>query len=65
MWQERQWFANSSPPGMASLQNVGVHYLLWRVQYWLIPRINENLSELREEVKFRYCAWATLRHMFE
>ena len=53
MWQEQQWFAENAPPGMQNLQNVGVHYLLWRVQDWLIPQINSNLAGLREDISVK------------
>lgn len=53
MWQERDWFANNAPPGVGALKHVGVHYLLWRVQDWLIPQINSNLADVREDVRAR------------
>lgn len=41
---------------MQGLQNVGVHYLLWRVQDWLIPQINNNLAGLKEDIRIRQVA---------
>lgn len=41
---------------MQDLQNVGVHYLLWRVQDWLIPQINNNLAGLKEDIRVRQAA---------
>ena len=38
------------------MQNVGVHYLLWRVQDWLIPQINNNLAGLKEDIRVRQAA---------
>lgn len=53
MWSERDWFANNTRPGVSELPNVGVHYLLWRVQDWLIPQINRNLADITETVRVR------------
>jgi len=38
---------------MQGMQNVGVHHLLWRVQDWLIPQINNNLAALKEDIRAR------------
>ncbi len=53
LWQEQQWFAEHTPSGMQGMQNVGVHHLLWRVQDWLIPQINNNLAALKEDIRAR------------
>ena len=51
MWQECQWFADSAPPAMRDLPNVGMHYLEWKVTNWLLTSVNNNLADFKQDVK--------------
>ena len=53
-WQEQQWFEHeigTKHPDCAGMANVGLHYLLWRVQQWLVPQINVSLTALKENME--------------
>ncbi len=53
-WQEQEWFEReigTKHPECAGIANVGLHYLLWRVQQWLVPQINVSLTALKENME--------------
>lgn len=53
-WQEQDWFdlqLRIDHSDCKSMPNVGVHYLLWRVQKWLVPQITKSLNMLKENME--------------
>lgn len=53
-WQEQDWFdqmLKTQHPDCQGMPNLGVHYLLWRVQKWLVPQINKSLSHLKANME--------------
>lgn len=56
-WQEQNWFdqqISTAHPDFVRMPNVGVHYLLWRVQKWLVPQINRSLDALKANMEDGY-----------